>query len=51
MRVLILTIAVLGFAMPAFADCNPTHTASSSKTIATTSTPPQTPPATPSSGG
>jgi predicted S18 family serine protease len=50
MRLLILTLGLMALAVPAFANCGATHQASSSDTVATTSTP-QPPPATPSSGG
>ena len=46
MRLLMLTLALVVFAAPAFADCSATHQASKSSTIATTSPPPP-----PSSGG
>jgi hypothetical protein len=47
MRLLMLTLALIAFAAPAFADCDAGHQASKSSTIATTSPPP--PPT--SSGG
>jgi hypothetical protein len=53
MRLVMLTLALLAFAAPAFADCGPGHdvTASAgSKTVATTSTPDRPVPA-PGSGG
>ncbi|HEX7970262.1 MAG TPA: hypothetical protein VF502_18715 [Stellaceae bacterium] len=50
MRVFILTIALTALALPAFADCSPTHQAAKSDTVVTTSTP-STPAPTPSSGG
>ena len=48
MRLLMLTLALIAVAAPAFADCDAGHQASQSSTIATTSPPP--PPPT-SSGG
>ncbi len=51
MRVLILTIALTALALPAFADCSPTHQAGKSDTVATTGSPPSTPAPAPSSGG
>lgn len=50
MRLFILTVALLALAVPAYAECGPAHQASSSDTVATTSTVPAPPPA-PSSGG
>ena len=50
MRVFILTIALTALALPAFADCGPTHQATKSDTVVTTGTP-STPAPTPSSGG
>jgi hypothetical protein len=46
MRLLILTIALLGVALPAFAECGSNHQASSSETTATS-----TPTSTTNSGG
>ncbi len=53
MRLLILTVALLALAMPAFAECGPAHQASSSDTVASTGTVPAPPPSTdaPSTGG
>jgi len=50
MRVLILTIALVGLALPAFADCGANHQASTPDTT-TASNPPSTPAPAPSSGG
>jgi hypothetical protein len=50
MRLLILTVLLLGLAAPAFANCGVDHQASTSSTVATGNPPPPAP-ATPSSGG
>jgi hypothetical protein len=42
MRLLILTILLMGLAMPAFAECGANHQASSSDSTTATSTPPST---------
>ena len=49
MRLLILTIALLGLTLPAFATCGGDHQASDSSTT-TASNPPPTPPPAPSGG-
>ena len=49
MRLLILTIALLGLALPAYATCGGDHQASGSSTT-TASNPPPTPPPAPSGG-
>ncbi|HXZ00267.1 MAG TPA: hypothetical protein VEI03_09715 [Stellaceae bacterium] len=50
MRLLILITALLGLALPAFADCGINHQASTSDTVATDN-PSPAPPADPASGG
>lgn len=52
MRVFILAIALMGLALPAFADCGATHQATNPDTVATTSTTSTpTPAPDPNSGG
>ena len=50
MRIVILTIALLAFTAPAFADCM-THEAAKPNTVATTTTTTETPAPAPASGG
>jgi hypothetical protein len=50
MRLLILTIALVGLTLPAFANCGADHQASGSATT-TASNPPSTPAPAPASGG
>ena len=50
MRIVILTIALLAFAAPAFADCV-IHEAAKPDTVATTTTATETPAPPPASGG
>ncbi len=50
MRILVLSLALTAFALPAFADCGATHQASTPNTVATTSPPSSPAPERPSGG-